>query len=88
MRLAAVKTAYDLLFQPFGLDRVLCLHHPLGKPSQFLGTELAAFAKVTNKFNDLVLLVARQSLDFLDNCGRCHDATLRQAGIFDKKFAD
>lgn len=76
MRLAAVKSAHDVLLQPVGFGGVFRLDHSPGESAQILRAEQAVFPGTAGEFDDPALFVARQPFYFFDDFNRCHASKL------------
>jgi hypothetical protein len=85
MRLAAVKTAFNLLLQPVGVRRVLRLDHPLGELAQFFRAELAVFVSVPGELNNAAAFIAREPFYFFDYFNRGHALRLVARTLMSKR---
>jgi len=85
MRLAAVESAHNLVFQSVGFGRIFCFNHSPGKLAQFFSAELANFLGMTSELNNPAALVLRQPLYFFDDLSRCHALSLVSVTVKSKR---
>jgi len=72
MRVAAVKSAFNLCLQPIRLGGIFCLDHPLGELAQVFRAEWPAFSSMTGELDNPAAFIAREASNLLNDLSRCH----------------